>query len=126
MMVGAHAQAKRYCLNVANAVLRGFPGGMSALYRQMKTKQSGLLSGVWAVTWRSFVYMPLAWAAFFVLLFFGVGIFILPVIGTMFLIVGLRWDGAICFGAWILVVWAWRYFRVRRLLSGADADRDVL
>jgi hypothetical protein len=90
----------------------------------MKTKQSAGLSGVWAVTWRSFVYMPLAVALFMVLLCLFMAIFVAPILGIMFLVCGLRWPGATSIGVFLIAVWSWRYFRVGRLLSGPGPGWD--
>jgi hypothetical protein len=80
----------------------------------MKTDGKWALSGVWAVTWRSFVYMPVGFSVFFLLLCLVIAMLFPPIIGTVCLFLGLWWQGIALFVFWFVVTWAWRYFRVRR------------
>jgi len=89
----------------------------SIVSAEMKTKKEGALSGVWAVAWRSFVYMPLGFAVFFLLLCLVFAAIIPPIIGAECLLMGFWWQGAALFAFWFLVIWAWRCFRIGRFFE---------
>jgi hypothetical protein len=78
----------------------------------MKTKKETALTGIWAVTWRSFVYMPLGFLVFFLLLCAVIAVLFPPILGIGCLFLGFWWQGIALFAFWFLVLWAWRYFRV--------------
>lgn len=83
----------------------------------MKTKQDTTLTGIWAIFWRSFVYMPLGLAVFLLLVGVIVALIFPPIIGAMCLCYGLWWQGIAAFAVWSLVIVAWRYFRLARFFE---------
>lgn len=83
----------------------------------MKTKSDSAFSGVWAVAWRSFLYLPVGLAAFLLLVGLIAALLFPPVIGAACLFYGLWWQGIAAIAVWALIIWAWRRLRLHRFFE---------
>jgi len=87
----------------------------------MKSKRERDLSGIWAVTWRSLIYMPAGIAVFFLLLCLVVVVLAPPFVGVECLCWGLWRQGIALFALSFLEIWVWRRFRVHRLFQSPSS-----
>jgi hypothetical protein len=83
----------------------------------MKTKHDTDFSGIWSIAWRSFVFLPVGLAAFVLLVCLIAGLLFPPVVAAACLFYGLWWQGITAFAVWLLVIWAWRHFRLSRFFE---------
>ena len=80
----------------------------NAVERAAPTDCRGLL----AVAWRSVVFLPAMLGAFALLLVTVSGLFLLPFVGGACFWFGLWGYGLASFGAWLVLLWSWRRFRL--------------
>ena len=85
--------------------------------RNMSPESQAGLRGLWAVTWRSVVYLPFIFVVFLVLMAVLVGLWCLPVAGALYLWFGSWWHAIASFAAWSVLVWLWRRLRLRTLFE---------
>jgi hypothetical protein len=79
----------------------------------MKPECQSAAKGLWAVAWRSIVFLPVMLGMFLFLLVHVAGLFMLPFLGTTWLWFGLWQKGFASFAVWLLLLWSWRHFRLR-------------
>ena len=78
----------------------------------MNSSHSSDLQGLWAVTWRAFVYLPLMLGMFVILLVHGMGLLMLPILAAACLWYGFWLWGLAMAAGWLLLFWSWRHFRL--------------
>jgi hypothetical protein len=83
----------------------------------VKTKNETALTGLWALLWRSVVYVPLGFAVCVLLVCIIAALVFPPIIGAMFLCHGLWWQGVAAFAGWVLPITVWRYFHLGRFFA---------
>ena len=80
--------------------------------RDARMPQPGA-QGLWAVAWRSIVFLPMMLGMFLLLLAHFSGFLLLPLVGGACIWDG-RWPyGVASFSLWFLLLWSWRHFRLR-------------
>ena len=84
---------------------------------RMKTKRGTALCGVWAVTWRSLVHLPLGLAVFGLLLCLIIGVIFLFIVGGVYLFYGFWWQSIMAFTGSGVIFWAWRKFHLNRFFE---------
>jgi len=90
-------------------------------YPDVKTKKDTALSGLWAVTWRSLFLTPVGVLAFVFLMCPIIAMIFLPIFGGVCFFYGLWWQGIIAVIVWVVVIWAWRHFRLSRFFKGSSS-----
>jgi len=78
----------------------------------IKQHNDSAARGIWAVAWRSLVYLPMMLGMFVLLLVHVCGLFLLPFIVGTYLWFGLWRQGLIALAVWLLLCWSWRHFRL--------------
>jgi hypothetical protein len=81
---------------------------------KMKT-DSADWRGLWAVTWRSLLFLPAALAAFVGLALLACAMLFTPLIAWAFFYLGRPGSGLGMLFFWLALLWAWRHFRLGRL-----------
>lgn len=71
------------------------------------------VSGVWSLTWRSIVYLPLGLAIFLLLACLVLALLTLPLLAVVLLLHGLLGPAFGALTLWAVLLWAWRRFRLR-------------
>lgn len=84
----------------------------------MSTEQKPSLGGVWALTWRSILFLPAMLFAFILLLALAVSLFALPLFGGVCIYFGLHLQGLASLAIWLVLLWAWRRFNLRQFYEG--------
>ena len=80
----------------------------------MEPEQHSDFGGIWALAWRSVVYLPLMLAASILLILLLGALTLPPILSGIFLFFGLWWQGLSVLVFWLFIVGAWRRFRLRR------------
>lgn len=75
-------------------------------------------AGLWALTWRSVVLLPIVVFTSGFLVTFGLSLAVLPMLGVVELTTGDRLVGFAMLGAWVAEIWAWRRFKLSRYYEG--------
>ena len=76
------------------------------------------LLALWSLFWRSIVYLPLMLAVFATLVFSATCLAAFPFLIALYIYGGLYATALGYAVAWILILAAWRYFRLARFLNG--------
>jgi hypothetical protein len=79
--------------------------------------------GLWAILWRSAVFLPYMLLMFVCIGSLWLGRWLLPIYGAVLLFLQEWWQSASAFALWLLVFWVYRRFRIRRFL---EAPRSLL
>jgi hypothetical protein len=74
-------------------------------------------SGIWAVTWRSFLMLPVGLILFAAFVSLVAAFLLPPFFGVACLFSGLWWQGITAFVIWSLEIWAWRHLRLTRFFA---------
>jgi hypothetical protein len=79
----------------------------------MSKREESSLKGLWAVAWRSVVYLPMMIAMFLLFLAHILGLVLLP----LFAVICVRWPASwgyavVASASWLVVLWSWRHFRL--------------
>jgi hypothetical protein len=80
----------------------------------MKQDPQSAWRGLWAVAWRSIVFLPMMVGVFLLLLVHIIGLFYLPFIGGVWICYGLWQHGLVAFAVWLLLLFSWRPFRLHK------------
>jgi hypothetical protein len=82
-----------------------------------QTDQHSSVQGIWAITWRSVVYLPAMLGMFLFLLLLATALVALPFFGALFVACGFWWQGIAAFLSWVALVAAWRRFCIGRFFE---------
>lgn len=83
----------------------------------MNTHSGSAWRAIWALTWRSVVFLPLMLLVSGGVLMLWLGRFVLPFYGALFLYLREWGTAAGVFGLWILLLWVYRRFRISGFLE---------
>jgi hypothetical protein len=84
----------------------------------LKTEQPTILSPLWAILWRSFVYFPFMFVFMLILIAMLVGMIALPIYGAVLGYFNFWGWSLAAFAAWGTDFWIWRRFRLRKFFEG--------
>ena len=70
---------------------------------------------MWALTWRSIVFLPAMLLVFVLQLALGACLLELPLVGAFYIYDGERQEGMVTLAVWLMLLWAWWRFKLWRL-----------
>jgi hypothetical protein len=83
----------------------------------MNSGNHSAAQGLWAVSWRAMVYLPLMLASFGFFLAHFAGLLVLPWVALTSIYCGLWRQAVGAAGCWLIIVWSWRRFRLSENLK---------
>jgi hypothetical protein len=95
--------------------------GRNEAHYHMNTQRDSGIKGLWAILWRSIIFLP-----YMLLIFVSIGgiwlsRWLLPVCGAV-LLYDHDWRAAgIVFALWLVLFWAYRHFRLCRYLESPSS-----
>ena len=83
----------------------------------MNTRRHAEWNGLWALPWRSLVFIPYMIVVFVCIGGVCLSRWVLPFYGAILLYVEAWWQASVAFALWMFVVWVYRRFHLRRFLE---------
>jgi hypothetical protein len=84
---------------------------------RMNTRRHAEWNGVWALLWRSLVFVPYMLVAFVCIGGVWFSRWVLPFYGAILFYAEAWWQASAAFALWVLVVWVYRRFHLHRFLE---------
>lgn len=73
-----------------------------------------MLQGIWAISWRSVVFLPLMLCVAVLLLGLALSLITLPFLGVVYVYFGLWKYAIVSFVTWVLLIYVYRRFNISR------------
>jgi hypothetical protein len=83
----------------------------------MNAQYKSVAKPIWSLTWRSVVFLPVMLSAAVLVIGLTIASIGLPLLGAACLYFGLWMKAATCFVVWLLVIYVYRRFHVKRFFE---------
>jgi len=83
----------------------------------MNTRRHAEWKGLWAILWRSMVFLPYMLMVFVCIGGVWLSRWVLPCYAAFLLYLQEWWQAAVAFALWLFVFWAYRRFRLHRFFE---------